>query len=62
MKIGDRIQIVKCGACPKVVGKTGVITKFYEEGSSVEVKFGRGRPQKNRPNVFVIDDVSLIME
>jgi len=62
MKIGNKVRITKCDVCPKVVGKMGRITKLNTEVSSVEVKFGKGRPQKNRPNIFACSDVTLIEE
>lgn len=60
MKIGDKIQVVKCDVCPKVVGKVGTVTKVNLEVSSINVKFGKGRPQLNRPSVFAIADVVIL--
>ena len=76
MQIGDQIRIVKCGACPKVIGKVATIIKVNtidgditfgnaehcQDISSVEVKFGRGRPQKDRPATYNIDEVCLMDE
>ncbi len=70
MKIGDKVRIVKCNVCPKVINKTAKVTKItivYCDKSNagvdgVEVKFGRGRPQKDRPNTFLCDDVALVKE
>ena len=62
MNVGDKVRIVKCDVCPKIVGKTGVITKFYEEGSSIEINFGKGRPQLGRPNAYPLDSVVLVEE
>lgn len=68
MKIGDKIRVVKCDVCPKVVGKTGKITKIIlsetqtEEKDVIMIKFGRGRPQLNRPDVYSYDSVVLIEE
>ena len=64
MKIGDKVQIVKCAVCPKVVGKTGIVVGMTTSNDSVEadtvvVKFGKGRPTKNRPEVFSQDEVEL---
>jgi len=67
MKIGDMVKVTKCDACPKVVGKTGKINQTISEAESclgqpsVEVKFGRGRPQLGRPSVFVVEDVELVV-
>lgn len=63
MKIDDTVKIMKCDVCSKIIGKVGTITKLNTEGqdiSFVEVKFGKGRPQKNRPTLFSVDDVELV--
>ena len=71
MKIGDRVRNVKCDVCPKAVGKIGKIVKLNTreldvasvsdtEISSVELKFGKGRPQLNRPSVFACEDLVLV--
>lgn len=65
MKIGDKVKIVKCEVCPKVVGKVAkvtmiAITEGPDGGDCVEVKFGKGRPQKNRPNEFFVNEVVLV--
>jgi len=63
MKVGDSVKITKCEQCPSVVGKIAPVSKLNTEGEyvvSVELNFGRGRPQKNRPKVFGPDDVSLV--
>ncbi len=60
MKIGDEVRIVKCDVCPKVVGKEVKIVEVKESGG-VKVNFGRGRPQLNRPTVFLSDDLVLIL-
>jgi hypothetical protein len=65
MKIGDKIRVTKCDACPKVVGKTATVTAILSGGErpeSVVVNFGRGRPQNGRPNSFSVNDVSLDKE
>jgi len=68
MKIGDTIKVTKCDACPKVVGKTAKVVQTVTKedacggGDFVELRFGRGRPQLNRPTSFSIDDVELVVE
>jgi len=59
MKIGDKVRIVKCDVCPKVVDKVGTITELIEddEGACFKIKFGKGRPQLNRPSVFAYEDL-----
>jgi len=63
MKIGDSVRIVRCEKCPKVVGKTVKVVKLVGENpnTGLEVSYGRGRPQLNRPNVFDIQDVEVII-
>ena len=65
MKIGDEVRIVKCEACPKVVGKIAkvkaVLTQTGGDGvDAVEVNFGKGRPPLNRPSMFETDNVVLV--
>ena len=62
MKIGDKIRIVKCDVCSKVVGKVANITEITTIAGQdgVKVKFGRGRPQLGRPSAFVFDDIALV--
>ena len=68
MKIGDTVKITKCAVCPKVVGKVGRVVQTVTGADtcggppSVEVRFGRGRPQLNRPSVFGMDDVELVVK
>lgn len=77
MKIGDKVRIVKCDVCPKIVNKTAEITEIMAiiKGSSlgeyssvtkgkerIRVKFGKGRPQLNRPNTFACEDITLVEE
>ncbi len=61
MKIGDKVRVTKCDKCPKVVGKFATIVKMDVVGEAA-VKFGRGRPQLNRPTIFVIDHLELVKE
>jgi len=63
MKIGDLVKIIKCEQCPAVVGKIVSVSKLNMEGEqvvSVELNFGRGRPQLNRPTKFSVDEVESI--
>ena len=60
MNIGDTVKIEKCLLCPTVVGKTAKVKKIVED--ILELNFGRGRPQLNRPTTVHVDDVSLVME
>lgn len=60
MNIGDTVQINKCDGCPSIVGKTAKIVSLDLENHKVELSFGRGRPQANRPKFMSVDDISLI--
>lgn len=66
MKVGDVVKVEKCDKCPAVVGKTAKIKCFTSEpdcnGNAVELNFGKGRPQVNRPHLFNLDDISLVKE
>lgn len=65
MKIGDKVKIVKCEVCPNVVGKTVKVTGVTESdagASSVQVNFGKGRPQKGRPSMFSVEDIAVVDE
>lgn len=64
MNVGDTVRIVSCNECPKAVGKTARVVDITDElgPDTVKVKFGRGRPQSNRPNDFVPGDVCLVKE
>lgn len=59
MNIGSRVKIVKCDVCPKVVGKIAKVKAVWENGS-VELQFGRGRPQKDRPTAYSVNDLDMV--
>lgn len=58
MNVGDKVRILRCDGCPKIVGKVVMIKAVV--GDKVELQFGRGRPQAGRPSAFFIDDVILV--
>ena len=60
MNVGDIVKIDKCDECPGIVGKTAKIVGLDLDGHRVELSFGRGRPQANRPKFVNVDSVSLI--
>lgn len=67
LKVGDKIRINKCELCPKLTGKTVIITSVLSGDSpdgntKLIVNYGRGRPQAGRPEFLVVDDVSLVTE
>jgi len=58
MKVGDVVKIEKCAACPAVVGKTAKVRAITD--GQVELNFGRGRPQANRPKTVAEGDVTVV--
>ena len=58
MKVGDQVQVVRCDVCSKVVNKIGVVLGIVD--TTVEIKFGRGRPELNRPKNFAMDDLAVL--
>jgi hypothetical protein len=61
MKIGDQVRVVKCEVCPGVINKVGRVTKITDD-NNVSINFGKGRPQKGRPELFKVDDITLADE
>ena len=63
MKIGDLVKVNKCDQCPGVVGKVVSVSKVnVVDGNvvSIGLNFGKGRPQRNRPDSFSPSDVSIV--
>jgi len=58
MIVGDTVRINVCNDCPKMVGKTAKIV--HMEHGLVTVRYGRGRPPVNRPNVLSEADVVVV--
>lgn len=60
--IGSNVTVNKCDACPAIVGKIAKIVGFTSEPgyNAAKLKFGRGRPQSNRPSFIRIDDISFV--
>lgn len=63
MEIGASVKIDKCDVCPAIVGKTAKVTGFTSEPGydAVNLNFGRGRPQANRPVFVNIEDISPVV-
>lgn len=63
-EVGVKVTIVKCEACPGIVGKTAKIKSCTDDPgyAAVELNFGRGRPLPNRPKVMSLDDICLAKE
>lgn len=58
MNVGDMVTVDRCDECPSLVGRVFAVKGFGNEGT-VWLQYGRGRPQKNRPEFVSVDDVSL---
>lgn len=63
-EIGGRVIIIKCEACPGIIGKAAKIKGFTNDPghAAVELNFGRGRPLPNRPKVVSLEDIRLAKE
>jgi len=59
-KVGEVVRVVRCDVCSGVVGKAGRIKSLSEDGSSVSLSLGKGRPQRNRPEYFPVGDLALV--
>jgi len=59
-KVKDVVRVVKCECCAGVVGKTGSVKSLSENGESVSISFGKGRPQRGRPEYFPVGDLALV--
>jgi len=64
LNVGDNVTVTKCDECPTVVGKVGRVSGFFEHTVTgvqlVKVSFGKGRPQKNRPDGFNFNQLELV--
>jgi len=58
MKVGDLVEITHCNQCPDMEGKTAQIERTTE--CFVKLRFGKGRPQVNRPVMYRKCDVRLV--
>lgn len=55
---GKTVKVVRCDLCPNVVGKLATVKDVGENGA--RLSFGRGRPQKNRPEFFNTQDLEVV--
>lgn len=60
MQVGNTVRVLSCDGCPGVVNKTGVVRKLSEDGTSVSVSFGKGRPAKGRPEMFPVSTLEEV--
>jgi len=59
MKNGDLVTVVSCVDCPAVEGMQGTVKEVNQTGDMVRISFGKGRPQKNRPEWFAVSSLQL---
>lgn len=57
--LGSTVKIVSCFSCPEIIGKIVTIKSENSEGL-FSLKFGRGRPNANRPQFFSPSDIELV--
>lgn len=62
--VGQKVKVDKCDSCSAIVGKFAKIIGFSDVSGSlkVELNFGRGRPQADRPKYVDPSDISLVKE
>lgn len=53
---GDTVRIIRCEQCGQLVGKV-ITVKSVSDIGTCQLSFGRGRPNKNRPEFFAEDDL-----
>lgn len=57
--LGSAVKVVRCEICPGVVGRVANIKAEADDGR-FQLNFGRGRPQRMRPEFFNADDLELV--
>lgn len=64
MNVGDIVKVNKCNACPGVIGKTAKVKEMCrlndEDPGTARLNFGKGRPQAGRPEIFDVEDLSVV--
>ncbi len=60
MKKGDTVFVISCAACPSVALRNAIVKEVDEVGSMVRLSFGKGRPQKGRPEWYNISDLRIV--
>ncbi len=56
---GSTVKIISCNACPELIGKIVTVKSENSEGLFA-LKFGRGRPNSNRPAFFRSNEIELV--
>ncbi len=59
MEIGDKVRVVRCTMCTKVIGRVVTIKSKNEDGLC-QLNFGQGRPNKGRPEHFHVNDLERV--
>jgi len=62
MQKGDAVTVISCSICEAVQGLTATVKEVNETGDKVRLSFGKGRPQRNRPEWFDISGLQLSTE
>lgn len=61
MNSGDTVRVVRCEACPVIVGREAVVRGVDENDSNRFVlSFGKGRPPAGRPHSFLPEDLEVV--
>ncbi len=56
---GDRVRITRCEQCGRLVGKIAIVKNVSSEGLC-QLNLGRGRPSKDRPEFFAVDNLERL--
>jgi hypothetical protein len=59
---GDSVSVVSCPECEILQGKVGVVKEVNEAGDKVRISFGKGRPQKGRPEWFNVSGLQVSVQ
>ena len=59
MQKGDTVTVISCPVCEAVQGLTATVKEANETGDKVRLSFGKGRPQRNRPEWFEVSGLRI---
>lgn len=60
MNVNDRVRIVSCNGCKKLVGKVYPIKSV--DNQRIELNYGRGRPIAGRPRFHDMNNLELFVD